>query len=1164
MVLIGLSTALHVNAQTTDVGVSNLLSPAAGLCGGSASDVTVIITNYGTTDVTSMTIDWSVNGSSQPTIIYSDTLLSGSTDTVTLGTYTFPRSSTNNLTVFTANPNGAVDDDPTNDTLNRSISVPMSGIYTVGGASPDYANITAAVGALTSFGVCGPVTFNIRPLIDTVKIIIPVITGSSSTNTITFQAENGDSSSVKFTFRSEVTALNPNYVFLLDGADYITFNNISVERTGLEPYARAIELRNSACFITITGCQLIGAPQIQVANSLAAIVYSSATAPTNDSNFVFTGNLIKNGSLGLYLNGVASLNPTNNVVISGNTFVNQYAKGMDMTCFGAVVISGNTFTTNTGYTQFTGIELDRSQRNQSVTKNKISGSVKVGMNFIDCSGYNGTPGVVANNFIQATDSIGLRVNNGEYQHYYYNSVNMTGANSASFEFSGIGVGNRSVDNIFANNGGGLAIRVLNSASAGLVRSNYNDFYTTGSLLGSWDGAAVATIGAWRTTANHDTNSVNSDPVFVSNTDLHASGTGIDNAGTPLAGITDDIDGVSRNATTPDIGADEFTGVVRDLTVTAILTPANNTCGSDSAVVTAVILNQGGGSASNFNVSMRSSALVGTSTVLYSGNLAPLASDTVTFTTTVNTSAGGNITFTVFTSASIDDNRANDTLTVSRAITPIPGPPTTTSDSICGGGTATLSATSPFTITWYSAASGGTSIGTGPSFTTPSLTATTVYYASQTTNGCESSRAPASAVVLPQPTVNLGNDTSAISGNSIILNAGAGSTSYNWSIGATSQTIVVSTDGCYSVEVSNTYGCTASDTVCVTFVQPTDLALSSIDSPFTGICGSATLPITVTIQNSGPNPATNFTVTASVSGIATASLSGTFTGTLATGASTAFTIGTVNAASAGSLTVIVTITYVADNNTLNNTLSSSFTILPQPALPVANDVSRCGAGSVILNSSSTQGTIWYDAATGGTVVGTGNSFTTPNLSQTTTYYAQNGSVCSGQDRLAVTITINPLPSVYLGPDVNVSSPITLDAGPGFASYNWSNGQSTQTILVVQTGTYFVLVTDAQGCVNSDTILVQFGVGINENSPFTSLQVFPNPSNGRITLEGNAKRSEATLLQLNDPRGATVFSQIINPTSGAFKQDFDWSLLAKGVYTLTLSNSQGASHQRIVIQ
>ncbi|UOE37132.1 Ig-like domain-containing protein [Chryseobacterium oryzae] len=61
---------------------------------------------------------------------------------------------------------------------------------------------------------------------------------------------------------------------------------------------------------------------------------------------------------------------------------------------------------------------------------------------------------------------------------------------------------------------------------------------------------------------------------------------------------------------------------------------------------------------------------------------------------------------------------------------------TTGTTVCPGNTATLSATaeSGATITWYDAATAGTVLGTGLTYTTPVLSTTTNYYASAKSNG----------------------------------------------------------------------------------------------------------------------------------------------------------------------------------------------------------------------------------------------------------------------------------------------------------------------------------------------------------------------------------------------------------------------------------------------
>src|SRR5690606_38849776 len=74
---------------------------------------------------------------------------------------------------------------------------------------------------------------------------------------------------------------------------------------------------------------------------------------------------------------------------------------------------------------------------------------------------------------------------------------------------------------------------------------------------------------------------------------------------------------------------------------------------------------------------------------------------------------------------------------------------------CVTAPVTLSATSApgTTIRWWAAPTGGTPLTTGPSYTTPVISATTTYYASVLSiTGCESPRTPVLALVGAFPTI----------------------------------------------------------------------------------------------------------------------------------------------------------------------------------------------------------------------------------------------------------------------------------------------------------------------------------------------------------------------------------------------------------------------------
>src|SRR5205823_817453 len=100
------------------------------------------------------------------------------------------------------------------------------------------------------------------------------------------------------------------------------------------------------------------------------------------------------------------------------------------------------------------------------------------------------------------------------------------------------------------------------------------------LLAQGSGIEYADLSSWKLATGKDANSVSGNPQFLSTTNLHINpsvGTLVESAGTTITGITTDIDGDTRNVTTPDIGADEgnFTVIVtNDMQATAFIDPTN--------------------------------------------------------------------------------------------------------------------------------------------------------------------------------------------------------------------------------------------------------------------------------------------------------------------------------------------------------------------------------------------------------------------------------------------------------------------------------------------------------------------------------------------------------------------------------------------------------------
>ncbi len=133
------------------------------------------------------------------------------------------------------------------------------------------------------------------------------------------------------------------------------------------------------------------------------------------------------------------------------------------------------------------------------------------------------------------------------------------------------------------------------------------------------------------------------------------------------------------------------------------------------------------------------------------------------------------------------------------------------------------------------------------------------------------------------------------------------------------------------------------------------------------------------------------------------------------------------------------------------------INPIPEAPVAADTSRCGNGTVTLTASGCHNYRWYDAQ--GILLSSGLTFTTPQLSKTTTFYVSGvHNDCEGP-RTAIKVTVHLLPSTPL---VTASGPtafcagdsVVLSATPGCAAYLWSTGETSQSIVVREPGSYSV--------------------------------------------------------------------------------------------------------------
>jgi parallel beta-helix repeat protein len=557
-----------------NAGVSELIAPK--LFNPGNRDISVRVRNFGKNQLSHVDVNWTLDGVLQTPIAFNGILDTvngvGAVDTaVTLGNVLFT-SVGKSLVAWTSSPNYLTDTSNTNDTLRAVLRPSLNGVYTIGGSAPDYATITAATNDLNSFGVSGPVTFNIRNGIYNEQISLNSVAGVSATNRITFQSELLNKNNVTLNYSSTGTG---NAVVNLSGISYVTIRALTLNQTNTTASA-GISITGSCNADTIIDCTIFTA-----ATSTSG-TYAAYIASATNNGIVIKNNTITGGYYGLYLYGSGTTALISNSIVDGNTITGAYYYTVycyytNNTKFKNNIVTLSSTASTTHYLATFGY----SDNALEVTGNKFLANglsaTLYGVRIYYCDGTTGTPGLIANNsmYFQTSGTLyGLYSYYSSYQNYYNNTVigNSSGATNyptyiyhTSSTYTNINYRN----NIFANMGTtGYAWYVYDPT---YINSDYNLFYTNSTTFGYKvlaTATAYPTFNAYRLAyPTQDINSVYYRPSYTNAINLAPNLADsvtwmINGRGVHIAGMNTDINGnprsVSPSTGAPDLGAFEIT------------------------------------------------------------------------------------------------------------------------------------------------------------------------------------------------------------------------------------------------------------------------------------------------------------------------------------------------------------------------------------------------------------------------------------------------------------------------------------------------------------------------------------------------------------------------------------------------------------------------------
>lgn len=714
------------NVSANDVAVTTLEAPGY-ICDGAQADVKVKVANLGTNDLTSGTLQWTINGTAQNAVSFNGTMLSGSDSIITLGNSSFTYSGSPYIVkAWMENPNGVNDQNNSNDTLVANISTGLpTGTYTIGGSSADFDSLNHAANYLNNHGVCGAVTFELNSGTYEDQMLLESVDGVSLSNTIEFTSATGDSTDVIVKYDSDVKS---NYVFGIYNTSNVTVSKLTIQPLN-DTYGHAVIFDDESHNFKLLNSVILG-DSASSTHEMAALIYSD-DGNAVDSNAVIKNNHIEGGSYGLFIGGESSFSGLEpGAIVQGNHFVNNTRGGAYFEYLIDVQFVDNVITGLINEDDYTGLDFYYCDQ-ISVRKNKVFAKYgDYAVRFYYSDGTSTDPMMIANNFFSAEEIGSYAV----YSHYsddldfYYNSMAKFGSSDKPTIYINGGNDVRLKNNAIVNLSNDYAIDLNYYSSNPLVESDYNNLFSTSANIADNDGTDIADLSAWQA-LGFGTNSVSANPYFNSMVDLRTATSVMDNVGTPISGITTDIDGEARDATNPDIGADEYSASGLDLLVANIVEIESGCDLGNESVTVKVLNNEVNDVTDNFDVGYQ---IVGGSTVItetITNGLASGDSLTHTFSTPADLSSSVDSTFEIkaWVSYSMDALPANDTLTISVNNAMTPSAPAVTDVDIPWNTSTTIGASSAYGIRWFENLNDTVAINIGDSLTTGNLRDTTTYF-----------------------------------------------------------------------------------------------------------------------------------------------------------------------------------------------------------------------------------------------------------------------------------------------------------------------------------------------------------------------------------------------------------------------------------------------------
>lgn len=166
------------------------------------------------------------------------------------------------------------------------------------------------------------------------------------------------------------------------------------------------------------------------------------------------------------------------------------------------------------------------------------------------------------------------------------------------------------------------------------------------------------------------------------------------------------------------------------------------------------------------------------------------------------------------------------------------------------------------------------------------------------------------------------------------------------------------------------------------------------------------------------------------------------------------------------------------------------------------------------------------------------------------------------------------TIQKGNNVQIGAETAATGGTPLYTYLWQPNEGLNNVNIanpianpILTTTYTLIVTDANNCISSDTIVIKVDTEetyIAEQSYSSNINIYPNPNTGKFYIKiNNLNIGDKIELVIFNSLLQNVYNEKINTFNSNIEKEIQMTQLNKGIYIVKINSTQGSVVRKLII-